>query len=188
MLDPSEIVLEKREDMDWSTPLVNQSTKAETLEFDWGQPINGKSDTLELKWSDDENSESEGSDDGITMKETSRAEIPAVVPEAKVEMEQETGGLDIMAQQLKFVACLKILMGEMATLATGFEVDGGQLRLQLYLWLDRELQVCYNYYTFKLSQYKHNITYNIPTIQLAGSPATMQLCPNPNFGKRNRRG
>jgi hypothetical protein len=32
-------------------------------------------------------------------------------------------------------------MGEMATLATGFEVDGGQLRLQLYLWLDRELQV-----------------------------------------------
>ena len=142
MLDPSEIVLEKREDMDWSTPLVNQSTKAETLEFDWGQPINGKSDTLELKWSDDENSESEGSDDGITMKETSRAEIPAVVPEAKVEMEQETGGLDIMAQQLKFVACLKILMGEMATLATGFEVDGGQLRLQLYLWLDRELQVC----------------------------------------------
>ena len=58
-----------------------------------------------------------------------------------VESDQESGGLDIMAQQLKFIACLKILMAEMATLATGFEVDGGQLRLQLYLWLDKELQV-----------------------------------------------
>lgn len=32
--------------------------------------------------------------------------------------------VDIMAQQLKFVACLKILMEELSTLATGFEVDG----------------------------------------------------------------
>jgi DmX-like protein len=48
--------------------------------------------------------------------------------------------LDIMAQQLKFVACLKILMEELSTLATGFEVDGGQLRYQLYLWLEREVE------------------------------------------------
>lgn len=47
--------------------------------------------------------------------------------------------LDIMAQQLKFVACLKILMEELSTLATGFEVDGGQLRYQLYVWLEREV-------------------------------------------------
>ncbi|EEC14047.1 dual oxidase maturation factor, putative [Ixodes scapularis] len=45
--------------------------------------------------------------------------------------------LDIMAQQLKFMACLKIMMEELSTLATGFEVDGGQLRHQLYLWLER---------------------------------------------------
>lgn len=44
-----------------------------------------------------------------------------------------------MAQQLKFVACLKILMEELSTLATGFEVDGGQLRYQLYVWLEREV-------------------------------------------------
>lgn len=48
--------------------------------------------------------------------------------------------LDIMAQQLKFVACLKILMEELSTLATGFEVDGGQLRYQLYVWLEREVE------------------------------------------------
>lgn len=49
------------------------------------------------------------------------------------------GVLDIMAQQLKFVACLKIVMEELSTLATGFEVDGGQLRYQLYVWLEREV-------------------------------------------------
>ena len=46
-----------------------------------------------------------------------------------------------MAQQLKFIACLKIMMEELSTLATGFEVDGGQLRFQLYIWLEREVDV-----------------------------------------------
>lgn len=137
------MVIEKSTDIDWSTPLVDSNAKTETLDFDWGQPINGKSDTLELKWSDNEDSESDDSDAGITMrtKVTSVEETPVATSEQKPEVEAESGGLDIMAQQLKFIACLKILMGEMATLATGFEVDGGQLRLQLYLWLDRELQV-----------------------------------------------
>lgn len=53
---------------------------------------------------------------------------------------QQLGQLDIMAQQLKFIACLKILMEELSTLATGFEVDGGQLRYQLYVWLEREVE------------------------------------------------
>lgn len=55
------------------------------------------------------------------------------------EASKGNGSLDIMAQQLKFVACLKILMEELSTLATGFEVDGGQLRYQLYVWLEREV-------------------------------------------------
>lgn len=45
-----------------------------------------------------------------------------------------------MAQQLKFVACLKILMEELSTLATGYEVDGGELRYHLYVWLEREVE------------------------------------------------
>ncbi|XP_069976155.1 uncharacterized protein [Penaeus vannamei] len=45
-----------------------------------------------------------------------------------------------MAQQLKFVSCLKMMMEELATLATGCEVDGGQLRFQLYVWLEREVE------------------------------------------------
>lgn len=55
------------------------------------------------------------------------------------DVAKSAGQLDIMAQQLKFVACLKILMEELSTLATGFEVDGGQLRYQLYVWLEREV-------------------------------------------------
>lgn len=45
-----------------------------------------------------------------------------------------------MAQQLKFICCLKMMMEELATLATGCEVDGGQLRYQLYVWLEREVE------------------------------------------------
>jgi hypothetical protein len=37
----------------------------------------------------------------------------------------------VIAQQLKFIACLKIMMEELSTLATGFEVDGGLLRYQV---------------------------------------------------------
>ena len=32
-------------------------------------------------------------------------------------------------------------MEELSTLATGFEVDGGQLRYQLYVWLEKEVEV-----------------------------------------------
>jgi hypothetical protein len=52
---------------------------------------------------------------------------------------KKAGRFDIMAQQLKFIACLQILMEELGTLATGCEVDGGQLRFQLYVWLEREV-------------------------------------------------
>lgn len=43
--------------------------------------------------------------------------------------DEEPPTVDIMAQQLKFVACLKILMEELSTLATGFEVDGKLVHL-----------------------------------------------------------
>ena len=40
--------------------------------------------------------------------------------------------IDIIAQQMKFTACLKIMMEELSTLATGFESDGGLIRLVLF--------------------------------------------------------
>lgn len=68
---------------------------------------------------------------------------PPLHREQTVEEEREEeaqNNVDVMAQQLKFVACLKILMEELSTLATGFEVDGGQLRYQLYIWLEKEVE------------------------------------------------
>lgn len=57
------------------------------------------------------------------------------------EEDQPKVVFDIMAQQLKFIACLKVAMEELATLATGFEVEGGQLRYQLYIWLEKQTEV-----------------------------------------------
>lgn len=62
-----------------------------------------------------------------------------------------------MAQQLKFVACLKILMEELSTLATGYEVDGGELRYHLYLWLEREVDAL-----------RHLCNYSVGDIDYAG--------------------
>eukprot|EP00066_Takifugu_rubripes_P024541 XP_011613807.1 PREDICTED: dmX-like protein 1 [Takifugu rubripes] len=55
---------------------------------------------------------------------------------------------DILAAQLKFTACLKIMTNELRTLSTGYELEGGKLRYQLYQWLEREvlaLQHCCSY-------------------------------------------
>lgn len=62
--------------------------------------------------------------------------------------------VDVIAEQLKFRACLKILMTELRTLATGFEVDGGKLRFQLYSWLEKEIAAMH-----KICNYKVNFAY-----------------------------
>lgn len=110
---------------------------------DWGAPsidFSTKTDDLELKWSDEEKeSDSEESDGGIKMNVSERVDEHKEDEEENAE-DVSNQQVDIMAQQLKFVACLKILMEELSTLATGFEVDGGQLRYQLYIWLEREVE------------------------------------------------
>lgn len=59
--------------------------------------------------------------------------------------------MDVIAEQLKFRACLKILMTELRTLATGFEVDGGKLRFQLYSWLEKEIAAMHKICNYKVS-------------------------------------
>ena len=60
-----------------------------------------------------------------------------------------------MAHQLKFIAIMKILMEELSTLATGFEVDGGQLRFQLYIWLEQEVEVLKHLCNY--AQFTHSV-------------------------------
>ncbi|EDW86373.1 uncharacterized protein Dwil_GK17684 [Drosophila willistoni] len=108
--------------------------------FDWGAPVAATEAEakFEIKW-DDEDEEDDGADEAgsVAADDEMATPQPLQAPQRGSPMDSK---MDIMAQQLKFVACLKILMEELSTLATGFEVDGGQLRYQLYMWLEREVE------------------------------------------------
>uniref|UniRef100_A0A671XZ40 Dmx-like 2 n=1 Tax=Sparus aurata TaxID=8175 RepID=A0A671XZ40_SPAAU len=118
--------------LDWSQPLVK--VEEEGLKLDWGE--------------DKDDDEDEDDDGGLTMKKPET--------ETKADGGTEGGGgeseVDVIAEQLKFRACLKILMTELRTLATGFEVDGGKLRFQLYSWLEKEIAAMHTICNYKESE------------------------------------
>lgn len=140
--------------LDWnatSTKTVNGSQSIDKVEsFDWGAPVTKTTDNeFKIVWDeeDDEATQSDENDSGLNMSVDKKLKAEDETKENKEMQENENAEnseriapLDIMAQQLKFVACLKILMEELSTLATGFEVDGGQLRYQLYVWLEKEVE------------------------------------------------
>lgn len=105
-------------------------------EIDWSTPVMKPKDELVLEWSDKEDDDE---DDEITVEEPQKLVKQESMESEKSKSDSKACNLDVMAQQLKFVACLKILMEELSTLATGYEVDGGELRYHLYLWLEREV-------------------------------------------------
>ncbi|KAK3098460.1 hypothetical protein FSP39_019692 [Pinctada imbricata] len=147
---------------DWSTPISSQG-KSQSDAFDWSTPSRNFLDEEEPKFqlSSSESENSEDEQNNVEKKEQKKApklqKIPTIVlsdeeeDDRRVLFDAESkqskhkssseGGVDIFAQQYKFIACLKVLMEEMRTLATGFEVDGGQLRFQLYIWLEKEVEV-----------------------------------------------
>ncbi|XP_071437366.1 dmX-like protein 1 isoform X4 [Pithys albifrons albifrons] len=144
--------------VDWSQPVWNspasssdcssEKHSSSTLSFDWSQPcVVFQDEPLQLQTDSDENDEDE--DSSLVMKN--------LRPLKKTEKSYETSSSytesfsvgddkdilspseDIISAQLKFRACLKILTVELRTLSTGYEVDGGKLRYQLYQWLEREV-------------------------------------------------
>lgn len=125
-----------KQDFDWSQPISTKTVSDSANDFDWSTPLaftSTKDEVLELKF--DDGSEEEM---GIEMKmHTEEKNENNKIEEKNNDVKDVK--LDIMAQQLKFIACLKIMMEELSTLATGFEVDGGQLRYQLYIWLERSV-------------------------------------------------
>ncbi|KAG9487910.1 hypothetical protein GDO78_007614 [Eleutherodactylus coqui] len=155
---PSSPLLEEKKDsagdFDWSSSLANgvahatsEKPQHPSLIFDWGQPSTVVEDEpLELKWDSETDEESEGS--GLSMKYLKPLQSSdSDKPEATTTSYSESLSIDendvlshsedVIAAQLKFRACLKILTGELRTLSTGYEVDGGKLRCQLYSWLER---------------------------------------------------
>ncbi len=172
---------QKASDMDWSQPL---KTKDTSDAFDWGAPVsstkqpndnlNSKVDEVDwgapvTKFEEEELDLTLDGDDDCDTKSDSEVERKDKLFKTQSEEQQEEldGQVmlhkdgDIMAQQLKFIACLKMMMEELSTLATGFEVDGGQLRYQLYIWLEREADVL-----------KKTCTYGADIQTLLGGPST----------------
>ena len=146
----------KSSDFDWSTPV---STKIETADaFDWSTPVTANtSQTVDsIDWGapvskfEDEgldlSLDKEGDQDDCDTKSDSEIErkdklnFGASSDAGLKDTASSHCKGDIMTHQLKFIACLKIMMEELSTLATGFEVDGGQLRFQLYIWLERQVE------------------------------------------------
>nr|KAF6391784.1 Dmx like 2 [Pipistrellus kuhlii] len=132
--------------IDWSNVTSSQ--------FDWSQPVvKVGEEPLTLDWGEDHDSALEEEEEdavGLVMKskdvkgkdrkEDQKALDPNMLltPHEEDCPEGDTE-VDVIAEQLKFRACLKILMTELRTLATGYEVDGGKLRFQLYNWLEKEI-------------------------------------------------
>src|SRR5690606_17076336 len=91
--------------------------------MDWGQPVSTKAedDELKLEWSDDEKEEEE-------EKKVEEQQQPVTKSTDVTENKSVKQQFDTIGQYMKLICCLKIIVEEMATLATGFEVAGGQLR------------------------------------------------------------
>ena len=112
-------------------------------DFDWSAPTQLKDDELKLEWSDDEDDEFNDKEENNEPKETEKVE------EVKQELNNTANqrddlqqkSIDFISQHLKFVAALRVFMDELSTLASGFEVDGGQLRCELFRWLEKECVV-----------------------------------------------
>ncbi|XP_006886049.1 PREDICTED: dmX-like protein 1-like [Elephantulus edwardii] len=159
----SPLKLDTREDksaIDWSQSLMNgfesssegssEKQSNSTLSFDWSQPsVVFQEDSLELKWDSDNDEENE--DLPLSMKELKplQKKIGKKLDETSSNYTESFSTLDendiltpsedTIAVQLKFRACLKILTVELRTLSTGYEIDGGKLRYQLYHWLEKEV-------------------------------------------------
>ena len=123
-------------------------------DFDWSRPTATAAPVEKLVFSFDSDEEEEESAK-VDAKVDSEKVDALKVDAAKVNgcgVAAAVNTTDMMAQQLKFIACLKLMMQEVSTLATGFEVVGGQLRCQLYAWLEREVHVLAT-----LSNYAHDV-------------------------------
>lgn len=147
-------------EQDWSQSTLNgyesdrnslcNSRSDSVLSFDWsGQPSMAHPDEpLELKWESDKDDDEEETKNGKSGRTEDGSSVDAqeamsplieTVPGEESEDDFLAPSNDILAAQLKFTACLKIMTNELRTLSTGYELDGGKLRYQLYQWLEREV-------------------------------------------------
>uniref|UniRef100_A0A8C5BKC1 Dmx-like 2 n=1 Tax=Gadus morhua TaxID=8049 RepID=A0A8C5BKC1_GADMO len=140
---------------------VNSSTGDGAGSLDWSQPlVQIEDDGLQLDWGKEKDEDEDDDDDedgGLTMKKPEAETKAEPISQTLKEESQGESEVDVIAEQLKFRACLKILMTELRTLATGYEVDGGKLRFQLYNWLEKEIGAMH-----KICNYKRSASLDLP--------------------------
>ncbi|KAG7267248.1 hypothetical protein CRUP_037231 [Coryphaenoides rupestris] len=143
--------------MDWgapSTPAPAWGASDSAGGLDWSQPlVQIEGEGLQLDWgADKDEDDDEDEEGGLTMKkpEVETKAEPISDSQTLKEDSQGESEVDVIAEQLKFRACLKILMTELRTLATGYEVDGGKLRFQLYNWLEKEIGAMHKICNYKV--------------------------------------
>lgn len=149
-------------DPDWSQSALNgyesdgnslsNSRSDSVLSFDWSQPsVVVPDEPLELKWDSDKDDEDNDEDEEEETKNAKSGSGSVFHEPVSLGEESEDSNDyiepsdDILVTQLKFAACLKIMTNELRTLSTGYELDGGKLRYQLCLWLEREV-LTYTYF------------------------------------------
>lgn len=163
-------------DFDWSQPLASDLGGGSVDEFDWSKPVSSKLGgggdfgdiSNGLDWSQpvsdklggmglgsinglelNESSHSKGSYDihDNSEKENSASNAKqngkSVAPKSK-----ETRHLDVVAQQMKFSAMLKLLINELHGLPSSCEIADEDLRPFFFKWLEKELEVLH-----KMSDY-----------------------------------
>lgn len=128
-----------------TTNVVSSFNKNGEEKVDWSASTTLANEELELKWSDEEGSGDEQicflkKKNCLNESNKSKTELSIEIKEEK-NVQYSSHTIDFIAQHLKFIAILRIMMDEMATLASGFEIDGGQLRFELFKWLERECTV-----------------------------------------------
>uniref|UniRef100_A0AAX7VH62 RAVE complex protein Rav1 C-terminal domain-containing protein n=1 Tax=Astatotilapia calliptera TaxID=8154 RepID=A0AAX7VH62_ASTCA len=143
--------------LDWGSPAAPTQAwggNDGTGGLDWSQPmVKVEEDELKLDWGDVKEDDEDEDDGGLTMKKPeleTEGEEGSGKGSQKLQREDSQSEVDVIAEQLKFRACLKILMTELRTLATGFEVDGGKLRFQLYNWLEKEIAAMHKICNYKV--------------------------------------
>uniref|UniRef100_A0A0R3RIQ7 Rav1p_C domain-containing protein n=1 Tax=Elaeophora elaphi TaxID=1147741 RepID=A0A0R3RIQ7_9BILA len=136
-------------------PKDDGSRNNQSNAIDWRAPISSTYvDELNLQLN-----ESKAEDEVVVQKES----IREVISNDSDRTGDNDATLDVIAQHMKFTATLRLLVEELSALASAFEVDGGQLRLQLLNWLEAGVSVlqkicgnCNDYNSLKLVDIDEN--------------------------------
>uniref|UniRef100_A0A3Q2CU11 Dmx-like 2 n=1 Tax=Cyprinodon variegatus TaxID=28743 RepID=A0A3Q2CU11_CYPVA len=112
---------------------VDWGSSAAVGSLDWSQPlVKVEEDDLKLDWGDDKDDEEDEDEDGLTMKKPETEDKGSKSDDHKQQKGDSQVSLDLYFQ-----------------LSTGFEVDGGKLRFQLYSWLEKEIAAMHTICNYK---------------------------------------